>query len=312
MSLSSAREGGGDEVADIVTTTPDLRQSVARARGHGASIGFVPTMGYLHDGHQSLIRAADHHCDFVVVSIYVNPTQFGAGEDLDAYPRDLDGDAAKATDAGADLIFAPDTAEMYPSGRPGVETWVEVHGLTDNLCGQFRPGHFRGVTTIVSRLFLKVQPDVAFFGRKDFQQLAVIRQMVRDLDFPVQVEGVPTVREPDGLAMSSRNAYLARRQRAQATALVTALRAASAAWHDGERHASRLLGAAREIFDDAPLVDPEYIELVNPDTLEPLTGVLADGPVLMAVAAHVGTARLIDNARIDVEPSSPFGPGGVG
>src|SRR5215218_1596078 len=285
--------------APVLRTKAELRAAVAEAKREGRSIGFVPTMGYLHEGHLSLIRAARAECDLVVMSLFVNPTQFGAGEDLDRYPRDEERDLRLAGHAGADLVFAPATEEVYPDGPNGIATYVEVTGpLTSVLDGdpsRRGPEHFRGVTTVVAKLFNLVDPDVAYFGQKDAQQAVVIRRMVRDLDFPVRIEVLPTVREPDGLAMSSRNAYLGPEDRKRATALSRALAAAER----GARAGSLGMGleAARAELA-AAAIEPEYLEASDAETLEPVER-LGERPVLVAVAARVGAARLIDNVLID-------------
>jgi len=284
--------------APALRTKADLRAAVEGARREGRTIGLVPTMGYLHEGHLSLIRAARVECDLVVMSLFVNPTQFGAGEDLDRYPRDEERDLRLAGEAGADVVFAPTVEEVYPDGLKGRATYVEVTGpLTDVLDGdpsRRGPEHFRGVTTVVAKLFNLVGPDVAYFGQKDAQQAVVIRRMVRDLDFPVRIEVLPTVREPDGLAMSSRNAYLGPEDRERATALHRALDAAER----GARHGSLGMGleaARRELA--AAGIEPEYLEARDAETLERVHA-LEDRPVLVLVAAPVGTARLIDNVLI--------------
>jgi pantoate--beta-alanine ligase len=271
-----------------VRTVAELRAALAARRGDG-DIGLVPTMGAFHEGHLSLMRQARADCATVVVSLFVNPAQFAPTEDLSAYPRDEARDAELASDIGVDLLFAPAHAEVYPDG---FDTTVEVRGLTDVLCGQTRPGHFRGVTTVVTKLLNMVQPDVAYFGQKDAQQAAVIRKLVRDLDMPVRIEVLPTVREPDGLALSSRNAYLSGAEREQALALSHALRAADAAVADGRRDAASVLAAARRELDSRG-VEPEYLELRSADDLSPAERV--NGRTLLAVAARVGRARLIDN-----------------
>ena len=281
--------------ATFVRTSGELRAALAPARAEGLTIGLVPTMGYLHDGHLSLLRAAREQCDVVVMSLFVNPTQFGAGEDLDRYPRDEERDAALAAGAGVDLVYAPPVEEVYPEG---FATTVEVGGLTEVLDGdpaRRGPEHFRGVATVVAKLFNSVGPDVAYFGRKDAQQLAVIRRMARDLDMPVRIEGLPTVREPDGLAMSSRNAYLDSGERVRAAALSRALRAADARAREESLDAG--LAAARAELDGAG-IEPEYLEARDPDDLTPVAE-LNGRPVLIAVAARVGGARLIDNVLID-------------
>src|SRR5829696_3248814 len=281
--------------ASALRTKADVRAAVAAARRAGETVGLVPTMGYLHEGHLSLIRAARAECDLVVMSLFVNPTQFGPGEDLDRYPRDEGRDLRLAAEAGADLVFAPAVEEVYPDGPGGAVTYVEVTGsLTGVLDGDSSrrgPEHFRGVTTVVAKLFNIVAPDVAYFGQKDAQQAIVIRRMVRDLYFPVRVEVLPTVREPDGLAMSSRNAYLEPADRERAAALSRALEAAErGARADGL--GIGLHAAARELAEAG--IEPEYLEARDAETLEPVKQ-MGDRPVLVAVAARVGAARLIDN-----------------
>ena len=279
----------------LLRAKEELRDALAPIRREGSSIGLVPTMGFLHEGHLSLLRAARAECDLVVMSLFVNPTQFGPGDDLDRYPRDEERDLRLAGEAGADVVWAPPVEEVYPDG---FATHVEVSGgLTEVLCGdpaRRSPEHFRGVATVVAKLFNAVQPDVAYFGQKDAQQVAVIRRMARDLDFPVRIEALPIVREADGLAMSSRNAYLDPRAREQATALSRALFvAAEDAPVAGLRAA---LEAARSELGAAG-VEPEYLEARDPEDLSAVTE-LGDRPVLIAVAAPVGGARLIDNVLI--------------
>jgi pantoate--beta-alanine ligase len=279
-----------------VRARAELRQCLIEPRRRGESIGLVPTMGDFHDGHLSLIRAARRSCDVVVVTLFVNPTQFGAGEDLGSYPRDETRDLAVAEKEGVDLLFAPPAEEVYPAG---FTTAVEVLGLTEVLCGapELRgPEHFRGVTTVVAKLLNIVQPDVAFFGQKDAQQAIVIRRMVRDLDFPVRIEVLPTVREPDGLAMSSRNRYLTDEERRRATALHRALSAAAEVAGGGERSVEPALAAARAELREAG-VEPEYLEARDAEDLTPAES-LNGRPVLVALAARVGRARLIDNTLI--------------
>jgi pantoate--beta-alanine ligase len=277
-----------------VTTTErksEVRRAVRAARDAGARIALVPTMGALHEAHLSLVDRARSVADYVVLSVYVNPLQFGRGEDLDRYPRDLDRDVRRAEERGVDLVFAPSDAEMYGLGEPAV--YVVPGPLADRLCGAFRPEHFRGVLTVVAKLFGIVQPDVAVFGQKDFQQSVLIRRMVADLDMPVEVVVAPTVREADGLALSSRNAYLDPEDRAKAAAISGALQAAEALARQGERHGSVLLRRVREALAAVPGITVEYVELVDPETLEPRPEG-APGTVL-AVAAFVGGVRLIDN-----------------
>jgi pantoate--beta-alanine ligase len=271
-------------------TIADMRAAVSQARRAGASIGLVPTMGAFHDGHLSLMRRARERCDRVVVSLFVNPAQFNEQADLDRYPRDEGRDAALAAEAGADFLFAPPVEQIYP---PGFATTVSVAGLTETLEGAQRGrGHFDGVTTVVTKLFNIVAPDVAYFGQKDAQQVAVIRRLVRDLDMPVRIEVCPIVREPDGLAMSSRNARLAGSDRERATALHHALVAASESVAAGEREAAAIRSVAMAALASSG-VEPEYFELVSADTLAPVRRV--EGEVLALVAARVGATRLIDN-----------------
>jgi pantoate--beta-alanine ligase len=274
-----------------VRTVSELRAALAERRGRG-SVGLVPTMGAFHDGHLSLMRAARAECATVVVSLFVNPAQFGDGEDLAAYPRDERRDTALAAEQGVDLLFAPEHEDVYP---PGFDTTVTVGGVTGVLCGDPQrrgPDHFTGVTTVVTKLFNMVGPDVAYFGQKDAQQALVIRKLVRDLDMPVRVEVLPTVREPDGLALSSRNAYLDPAERERALGLSRALKAADAEVAAGRREADAVLAAARRELEQAG-VEPEYLELRSADDLSPAERV--NGRTLLAVAARVGRARLIDN-----------------
>jgi pantoate--beta-alanine ligase len=263
------------------------------ARRAGQRIAFVPTMGYLHDGHLSLLREGRRRGDRLVLSIFVNPTQFGPGEDLARYPRDVDGDLAKASSTGTDAVFMPGAAQMYP---PGYQTFVRVRELEKGLCGDRRPDHFTGVATVVCKLFNIVRPHVALFGEKDFQQLAVIRRMVRDLDMPIDVLGLPIVREPDGLAMSSRNKYLSPDERGRASALSRGLSAARALFDGGERRAEALAAAARGIIAPAATA-VDYLELRDAATLAPIAERVQD-PAVLAVAAFVGATRLIDNVRL--------------
>jgi pantoate--beta-alanine ligase len=279
----------------LVRTKGELRNALASPRRRGERIGLVPTMGAMHEGHLSLIREARRTCDHVVVSLFVNPTQFGSGEDLGDYPRDEARDSDIAEAEGVDLLYAPAVEEVYPDG---FATAVEVEGLTEVLdgeAGRRGPEHFRGVTTVVAKLLNTVQPDVAFFGQKDAQQAVVIRRMVRDLDFPVRIEVLPTVREPDGLALSSRNRYLSGEERKRAAALSRALRAAEAAAGDGAS-VSAALAAARAELESAQ-IDPEYLEARDAEDLTPAQS-FNGRPVLIALAARVGRARLIDNVVI--------------
>lgn len=273
-------------------TIEELRAELAEARRMGRTIGLVPTMGAFHAGHVSLMERARRETDVVVVSLFVNPTQFGPGEDLAGYPRDERRDAAIAQEAGVDVLFAPAPAEIYPQG---FQTTVRVGRLAESLEGAHRPGHFDGVTTVVTKLLNIVQPDTAFFGQKDAQQALIVRRVVRDLDIPARIEVCPTVREPDGLAMSSRNAYLEPAERERAVALRRALDAAERAVAQGERDAGAVAVAARAAM--APYdVEPEYLALVASDTLQPVDHL--DGEILVALAARVGRARLIDNTLI--------------
>jgi pantoate--beta-alanine ligase len=279
-----------------VRTVAELRETLAPFRREGRSIGLVPTMGFFHDGHLALIRAAREDCDVVVVSLFVNPTQFGPGEDLGSYPRDEERDSDLAAAEGVDVLFAPPVEEVYPAG---FRTTVSVRDLTEVLDGdptQRGRDHFTGVTTVVTKLFNMVQPDRAYFGQKDAQQAVVIRRLVRDLDMPVQVTVLPTVREADGLAMSSRNAYLSPEERERALALSRALRAAEQQVAAGRRDAGAVLAAARRELD-ARGVEPDYLELRSADDLSPSTEV--NGRTLLAVAARVGRARLIDNTVLE-------------
>jgi pantoate--beta-alanine ligase len=281
----------------VVERIDELRARCDGARRSGHSVGLVPTMGYLHEGHRSLMRAARAQTDLVAATIFVNPLQFGPGEDLDAYPRDLAGDAAAAEAEGVDVLFAPSVAEMYP--EPTLTT-VHVAGLTEGLCGAARPTHFDGVTTVVAKLFAIVGPCTAFFGRKDFQQVAVIGRMVADLDLPISVVACPLVREPDGLAMSSRNAYLSPDERVRATGIFGALRDAAERVERGERDP----GVLRAQIDRTGTVkglEFEYVEVRRASDL----GLVADleGEIVVAVAARVGTTRLIDNITLQIAGS---------
>jgi pantoate--beta-alanine ligase len=279
---------------EVVHTIPELRTAVARARQAGKSVGFVPTMGCLHEGHLSLIRRAKQEASFVVVSIFVNPTQFGPNEDFSKYPRTFEDDRRGSETAGADLIFSPVTADFYPAGA---STWVDVEGLSAGLCGEFRPGHFRGVATVVATLFNAVQADVAVFGRKDLQQLAVIRRMVRDLHFPVRILAHETVREPNGVAMSSRNRYLSAEQLTQATAIPAAMEATKALARTGVTDALRLQAAAQAVLAAQTALKPQYCEIVDLETMAPVAST-AGKSCAIAIACHLGATRLIDNADL--------------
>jgi pantoate--beta-alanine ligase len=276
-----------------IRTVAELRTALTTHRRAGRTIGLVPTMGAFHEGHLSLMRKAREDNDVIVVSLFVNPTQFNESSDLERYPRDEARDAQLAIDHGVDYLFAPEAQEVYP---PGFATTVAVHGLTEPLEGAHRgTGHFDGVTTVVTKLFNMVGPDAAYFGQKDAQQAVVIKRMVRDLDIPVRVEICPTVRESDGLAMSSRNALLDPRDRRRAAALSKALQAIEAAVAGGERDAKSALAAATTPLEQAD-IDPEYLELVSMDTMAPVQRI--DGDVLAVIAARLGNTRLIDNQRL--------------
>lgn len=276
-----------------IPTITGIRAAVAQARVDGRIVGLVPTMGALHEGHLSLIRRARAECGLVVVWIFVNPTQFGPQEDLERYPRDLERDRALAALAGADVIFNPSVAEIYP---PGFSTWIDVEGLGDGLCGASRPGHFRGVCTVVAKFINICEPDKAYFGRKDAQQLAIIRRMVRDLNMRLEIVGCETVREADGLAMSSRNAYLGPEERRQAVVLNQALRAAEQLVREGERDAVTIEGSIRAVLASAPLADVDYVAIVDAEDLRPITAIADE--CLIALAVRFGATRLIDNTTV--------------
>jgi pantoate--beta-alanine ligase len=278
----------------VCTTILEARAACGEARGSGKRLGLVPTMGALHEGHLSLVRAAKSQCDAVAVSIFVNPTQFGPTEDLSKYPRQFERDRQLLEKEGVEILFAPLVEEIYPHGEV---TWVLVESLSEKLDGRSRPGHFRGVTTIVAKLFHIVEPATAFFGQKDAAQLAVIRRMVRDLNFPVEIVAAPIVREADGLAMSSRNAYLSREDRGRALVLQRALQETQQQFNAGERSAAKLISAGREVFASEPQVTLDYFEVVDPDTLDPVERI--SGRTLVAVAALVGATRLIDNVVLN-------------
>lgn len=279
----------------ITRTIPETRAAIVRARASGKRIGFVPTMGYLHEGHLQLIDIAKQHSDFVVVSIFVNPTQFGPQEDFAAYPRDFERDRKLCEARGADLIFAPEVSEMYPE-RSLITFHIEK--LADRLCGARRLGHFNGVVLVVSKLFNIVQPDVAVFGQKDAQQLIIIKRLVQDLNFPVKIIAAPTVRESDGLAMSSRNVYLSPEQRAQSTVLYKALQKAKALIESGERDTQKIIAEMQKLIATASEAKIDYIEIVNVRDLQPIERL--DGQILIALAVYFGKARLIDNIVLEV------------
>lgn len=292
--MTNTPDNSGGTISQATTIT-DLQEALGRVRAAGQSVGLVPTMGALHEGHLSLVRRAHSENDFVVVSVFVNPTQFSPDEDFNQYPRDLDQDIRLAAEAGAHLVFAPEVDEMYP---PGYCTWVDVEGLTEGLCGATREGHFRGVSTVVAKLFNLCRPDRAYFGQKDAQQLVVIRRMVRDLNMGVEVVACPTVRESDGLALNSRNAYLNPEERAQAALIYTGLRKAEELVAGGEYRADRVEATIREVLLGAPLAEIEYIVVVNVDDLEPLP--CLQGDCLVALAVYFGNTRLIDNTIVQV------------
>ena len=279
----------------VFDTVSGLRTFLAAHRATGKRIGLVPTMGYLHAGHLSLVHAARSECDVVVLSIFVNPKQFGPQEDFTTYPRDLEGDLRQAREAGVDAVFTPAVEEMYP---PGFFTEVTVHELTAPLCGASRPGHFNGVTTVVAKLFNIVGPDRAYFGQKDYQQVTVLRKMVTDLCMPLEVITCPTVREPDGLAMSSRNAYLNPAERQAALVLSRALRLAEERLAQGERHGARLTAMLRDYIAKEPLARIDYVEVCDPQTLREVEQI--SSTVVVALAVYIGKTRLIDNAVLRV------------
>jgi len=279
-------------MTDVLRTVSQVRERVRSLHARGKRLALVPTMGALHDGHLSLMREGSRRADVCAASIFVNPAQFGPAEDLSRYPRDEAGDVEKCASVGVSFVWAPEVKEVYPEGA---QTFVEVEGLQRRWCGEKRPGHFRGVATVVAKLFTVLEPDVALFGEKDFQQLAVIRQMVRDLWMPVEVVGMPIVREPDGLAMSSRNRYLSQDERDRALGLSRALRSASALRSGGETRGRRLVEVALEEMERAG-ARVDYVAVVDPGSLEPLS--VVDRPARMLIAAFVGKTRLIDNAAL--------------
>ena len=283
----------------LCKTVAELREEIMLAKAAGKTIGLVPTMGALHEGHASLIKAAAMENELVVVSVFVNPTQFGPNEDLDAYPRTLEADCKLAEDMGADIVFAPSPAEMYPSEDM---TWVEVTGdITKVLCGRTRPIHFRGVTTVVSKLFNLAQPDHAYFGQKDAQQAEVIKRMVKDLFFNVQLRIMPIVREADGLAKSSRNTYLSKAERAAAVVLSSSLETAQTLFDAGERDSKKLVEGVKKLIGDEPMADIDYVEMYALPGLKLVPEVLTEGQYLLAVAVKFGSTRLIDNVILEVK-----------
>jgi pantoate--beta-alanine ligase len=277
----------------IIKTISEMRDYSRELREGGETIGFAPTMGYLHDGHISLFKSAKSQNTKAVVSIFVNPTQFGPAEDLSTYPRDIEGDLEKCAKASVDAVFIPEAREMYPDGY---STYVDILGVTAVMEGARRPGHFRGVTTVVAKLFNIVMPHKAYFGQKDYQQTVVVRRMARDLNMGTEIVVLPTVREPDGLAMSSRNAYLSPGERAAATVIYRALSSARNLYDAGERHAEAFIIKVREAVEDEPLVELEYAEAADAETLSPIKEI--DGKAVLAVAARVGKTRLIDNVLL--------------
>lgn len=282
----------------LVHTVAELREEVAAAKAQGLTIGLVPTMGALHAGHASLIAAANKENDFVVVSVFVNPTQFAPNEDLDAYPRTLEADCQLAESMGANVVFAPSPKEMYPSEDA---TWVEVTGdITKVLCGRTRPIHFRGVTTVVSKLFNLAQPDRAYFGQKDAQQVEVLQRMVKDLFFNIQLRIMPIVREADGLAKSSRNTYLSAEEHQAALVLSRSLQAAKAMFEAGERDAAKITTAVRAAIEQEPMANIDYVEIYALPELQPVAQPM-QGRNLLAVAVKFGTTRLIDNVVLEVK-----------
>ena len=268
----------------------EMRAASRAARGQGQRLGLVPTMGALHEGHLALVRAAKSQCDVVAASIFVNPLQFGPSEDLSKYPRTFERDCERLEKEGVEFLFAPPVAEMYPGDAL---TYVNVEGLSEKLDGKSRPGHFRGVTTVVSKLFHIVEPDLAFFGQKDAAQAAIIRRMVRDLNIPVEIVVCPIVREPDGLAMSSRNVYLNGQQRESALLLNRSLAHIRELFQRGERNGTALIAAGKHVLGEDPSVRLDYFEIVNPESLDPVAEITQNA--LVAVAAYVGTTRLLDN-----------------
>lgn len=280
---------------ETAKTIEIARRLITAAKKQGKSIGFVPTMGALHAGHISLITAAREKCDFVVVSIFVNPTQFAPTEDLNNYPRPLEKDLQICQTAGVDLVFLPDNDQMYPSENT---TWVTVGNLSAVLCGQSRPTHFRGVTTVCAKLFNIISPDFAFFGQKDAQQAIIIKKMVSDLNMPLEIVVCPTIRQPDGLALSSRNKYMTDEQKLQATSLYKSLQLAESLILQGTRDTEQIISQMRQCLSKYPAIAPDYISVVDTETLKPVDRI--KGRVLIALAAKVGRSRLIDNIILDV------------
>jgi pantoate--beta-alanine ligase len=290
MTNTASSDFHQDRDIKIIHDPAEMQACAAELIAQGKRIAFVPTMGYLHDGHLSLLREGRRQGDVLVLSIFVNPIQFGEGDDFSVYPRDFEHDNEGACSVGVDIIFAPDVEDLYP---PAFSTYVEVGGLTDTLCGRNRPGHFRGVTTVVSKLFNIVKPGVAIFGQKDFQQLAVIRRMVQDLHMDIEICGMPIVREEDGLAMSSRNVYLDSDQRTQALALSDSLRLGCALARAGERNAAEIIRRVRERIELEPEARIDYVQICHDETLQDMADVSPDSVLLLAV--RIGNTRLIDN-----------------
>lgn len=281
---------------EVVTTKAKLR-AVLDDMHWPATIGFVPTMGAFHDGHLSLFRAAQKRGDFIVASIYVNPMQFGIGEDFSQYPRNLERDSTLAEELGVDVLFLPGDKEIYPQGRP--TTWIRVESLEGKLCCKYRPGHFRGVATVVGKLLHMVRPDRAYFGEKDYQQLLVVERLVKDLNFPVKIVRCPTVREPDGLAMSSRNVYLSPKERAAAPVVYRALCQGKTLAQHGETSSAKIRKAMERALAEESRCKPQYVGVYDAETLDEINGKLR-GKVLLAVAAHFGKSRLIDSITLRV------------
>lgn len=275
---------------DIITSLKQMQEYVLKRRGAGRTIALVPTMGFLHEGHAALLREGRKRADILILTIFINPTQFGIGEDLGKYPRNMERDKVIALDAGVDIIFAPTASEMYPEGY---QTYVNLDELSHPLCGTGRPGHFRGVATVVSKLFNILQPNVAFFGEKDYQQLAIIRRLTADLNIPVEIVGMPTVRESDGLAMSSRNSYLSAEERTAALCLSRALSLAADCYRSGELSVQVLRDKVMKLLDNEAYAAVEYVELCDRETLESVEQ--ASDETLMALAVRIGKTRLIDN-----------------
>ncbi len=282
---------------EIIKSIAKIQERVKSLKFSGKKVGFVPTMGYLHEGHLTLVREAKNCCDVVIVSIFVNPLQFGPKEDFSKYPRDFERDCRMLEGEGVDIVFAPEASEMYPDG---FQTYVEVTEVTKNLCGASRPGHFRGVTTVVLKLFNATMPDKAFFGEKDFQQLITIKRMVKDLNFDTEIVGVPIVRESDGLAMSSRNSYLSAEERKSALCLYRAITKAKEARRKGEKRAEKILELVEKTIKETPLTRIDYVKLCNKDTLEYIEQGVLKEDTLLALAVYVGTTRLIDNTILEV------------